>query len=326
MTTFVSFVCGHMFSASTLTGFVHGSRDPAIVLDELFCFSPSAFPAPRRYENPLPEFGSAFKTARLITNLTDLEHIKTREGDNKFVVCAGLPWLLPASLISRLTQEVASPSGTRAFQRALVGAHPSLLPQGRGQSPVQWTLLEGAVASGVSSFILSDGLDDGPLLAQAPIKLSRNETATTLFKKVRIGHETVGRALANSLPGNLTGIPQADAAELPRPQRRASQGYICPTSSAADIVRLVRAHQHPYSRAFILLGSHLHFVRSARIWTEDHVPPGTTRTAGSRRVFLGCRDGTLLLTLEQPHMQSDPVRVLPKDITKRKGAKDAGWC
>jgi methionyl-tRNA formyltransferase len=64
------------------------------------------------------------------------------------------------------------PAGLLAIPRhGFVNLHPSLLPRHRGPSPIQWALVCGDRSTGVTTMLLDEGMDTGPLLLQrsAPI-------------------------------------------------------------------------------------------------------------------------------------------------------------
>lgn len=64
-----------------------------------------------------------------------------------------------------------------SFPLGIVNSHFSLLPQWRGADPITFTILSGQRETGVSLMLLTEGLDEGPLLAQSTVMVA--ETATT---------------------------------------------------------------------------------------------------------------------------------------------------
>lgn len=60
--------------------------------------------------------------------------------------------------------------------RGVVNLHPSLLPRHRGPSPVAWSILCGDDRAGVSTMLLDEGLDTGPVLLQRSAHLSEEAT------------------------------------------------------------------------------------------------------------------------------------------------------
>lgn len=89
--------------------------------------------------------------------------------------------------------------------------HPSLLPQGRGPSPVADTLLRGAAETGVSLMLLDEGMDTGPVLAQRRLPLDGTETAGALTETLfRRGAGLLLEALPAWIDGRLPAQPQDD--------------------------------------------------------------------------------------------------------------------
>ena len=63
--------------------------------------------------------------------------------------------------------------------------HPSLLPQHRGPSAVNWPIIMGAAKSGFSWFYPTDGLDEGDCLLQWECEVGPDDTVIDLyFKKI----------------------------------------------------------------------------------------------------------------------------------------------
>jgi methionyl-tRNA formyltransferase len=67
-----------------------------------------------------------------------------------------------------------------------INVHPTLLPLGRGPTPLIWLLKCYSEAAGVTFHKLSDKLDQGDIIYQQPIKLSSNESWETLVAKLHI--------------------------------------------------------------------------------------------------------------------------------------------
>lgn len=67
-----------------------------------------------------------------------------------------------------------------------LNVHFSLLPRWRGAAPVQWALLEGDAATGISIFKLDKGMDTGPIYLQEEVEIGPSETTSELLD--RMGH------------------------------------------------------------------------------------------------------------------------------------------
>jgi methionyl-tRNA formyltransferase len=59
--------------------------------------------------------------------------------------------------------------------------HPSLLPRHRGASAINWALIMGDTATGLSIFWPDTGIDTGPILLQREIEIGPDDTAGSLY-------------------------------------------------------------------------------------------------------------------------------------------------
>jgi methionyl-tRNA formyltransferase len=65
-----------------------------------------------------------------------------------------------------------------------INLHASILPQYRGASPIQQTLLSGDMKSGVTAMLMDEGLDTGAILKISQIDVDDDEMLTSLFEKL----------------------------------------------------------------------------------------------------------------------------------------------
>ena len=63
-----------------------------------------------------------------------------------------------------------------------VNIHPSLLPEYRGSTPIQVTILNGDVNSGITIIKMDEEMDHGPILFQKETEITDNDTFETLSK------------------------------------------------------------------------------------------------------------------------------------------------
>jgi phosphoribosylglycinamide formyltransferase 1 len=103
------------------------------------------------------------------------------------VVCAGFMWLLTAGFLAR-------------FPGRVINVHPSLLPAFPGRSALEDALASGVRETGVTVFVVDDGVDTGPVLAQERIPVEYDDRLATLRARIqavehRLLPETV-RAIA----------------------------------------------------------------------------------------------------------------------------------
>ncbi len=65
-----------------------------------------------------------------------------------------------------------------------VNLHASILPQYRGASPIQQTLLNGDKKTGVTAMLMEEGLDTGDIIKINTIDVSEDEMVETLFQRL----------------------------------------------------------------------------------------------------------------------------------------------
>jgi methionyl-tRNA formyltransferase len=90
-----------------------------------------------------------------------------------------------------------------------INLHPSLLPRHRGPSPIQWALVCGDRATGVTTMQLDEDMDTGPILLQKRISIEDRETAEMLAPRLAaLGADLIVRTLDELENGSLSAHPQ----------------------------------------------------------------------------------------------------------------------
>ncbi len=82
-------------------------------------------------------------------------------------VCASFGMIIPQVILDQ-------------FKYGILNVHPSLLPQFRGSSPIQATLISGINPTGVSIIRMVDKLDAGPILTQFKEEVLQDDTNESL--------------------------------------------------------------------------------------------------------------------------------------------------
>jgi len=149
--------------------------------------------------------------------------------------------------------QIASVTVITAPKLGAIGAHPTLLPEGRGRAAIPWAIIKGLPKTGVTFFKMDEGVDTGLILGQEEVEISPVETATTLYDKVNLAHETLINRIYKELKNNnLTGYTQDESRATNWPGRTPQDGQIFPEMSMEEADRLVRATTRPYPGAFFV--------------------------------------------------------------------------
>lgn len=139
------------------------------------------------------------------------------------------------------------------FPKGIINIHPSLLPQYRGPTPIEQSILEGATQTGASLMKLVAKMDAGPVFAQAKIELSGTESKQELCDKLlALGTEMLIKHLPGILDGKVAAKEQDEAKASYTKLIKKDDGAIDFSKSAVILEREVRAYAGwPRSRAKI---------------------------------------------------------------------------
>ncbi len=147
--------------------------------------------------------------------------------------------------------QIASLQLINVPKMGVIGAHPTLLPEGRGRAAVPWAIIKGLEKTGVTFFKMDEGVDTGPILGQIEILIRNNETATTLYDRVNKAHvELIKQIWPKLIDGSLVGIAQDESLATYWEGRTPSEGELKNTMSVKEVEILVRATTRPYPGAF----------------------------------------------------------------------------
>lgn len=184
-----------------------------------------------------------------------------------------------------------------------VNLHASLLPRHRGASPIQAAMLAGDDPTGVTTMLMDEGLDTGPILLTREVPIAAEDTAGTLGRRLgEVGAELVVETLAGLRDGSIRPRPQRDEDATMTRLIRKQDGLIDWHVPAEQIERRVRAMQ-PWPVATLVHGHTPIKVWSARIasgaWPDSE--PGRVLESGERLVVACGGDTALeLLELQRP--------------------------
>lgn len=147
--------------------------------------------------------------------------------------------------------QIAGTELLRAPKRGVVGMHPTLLPEGRGRAAVPWAIIKGLRKTGVTMFVMDEGVDTGPIMGQVEIPIKVDEDASSLYRKANNAHrELIRRTWPEFVNDTVRAVPQDESLATEWPGRKPEDGAILPAMTVREVDRLVRAVTAPYPGAF----------------------------------------------------------------------------
>jgi methionyl-tRNA formyltransferase len=174
-----------------------------------------------------------------------------------------------------------------------VNVHFSLLPEYRGAAPVQRALMDGVKETGVSIMVLTEGMDEGPVLSTEAIEVGVDETAGTLGRRLgEVGAKLLVRVLPDYAAGDIQPVPQDDERATYAPKITMAEARIDWTRPAESIRNLVRA-LNPAPGAWTTFRDLRLKVYAVERADGNEVPPGELRAQAE--LVIGTSDGALAL-------------------------------
>ncbi|HUP21570.1 MAG TPA: methionyl-tRNA formyltransferase [Thermoanaerobaculia bacterium] len=209
-----------------------------------------------------------------------------------------------------------------------VNLHGSLLPRHRGAAPVQAALLAGDAITGVTTMLMDEGLDTGPILLQREAPIEPNENAGDLQARLAvIGAELVVETVERLAAGTLVPLAQRGELATLAPRLRKEDGRIAWSSPAPRLAALVRA-MTPWPGAFTELRGEPLRVVEARPLRAAEAPAGAAapgsvlgRSGEGFAVRSGDGGALLLLRVQRPGRRAvsaldfwNGERIAPGDV------------
>ena len=200
------------------------------------------------------------------------------------------------------------------YSRGIVNLHPSLLPRHRGASPIPATILAGDPETGVTTIVMDQGVDTGPIIAVQHMRPSPLLTAAELeLELADLAAAGVADTLATWVRGSEAARPQPAAGATLTARLTRADGQIRSTTPIEIALRMWRAYQ-PWPGVWIACPGLterliLSSVRAAEV--REPVDPGR----------LEVRDGGLLLGLPGGALHLE--QVIPAGGTAMSGVEFA---
>ncbi len=99
---------------------------------------------------------------------------------------------------------LVGPAFLGLFGGRTVNTHPSLLPSFPGMQAPQDALDYGVKVTGATLFVVDDGVDTGPIIAQVPVPVLDDDDVETLHERIKVSERTmlvewVGRLVHEAL-------------------------------------------------------------------------------------------------------------------------------
>jgi methionyl-tRNA formyltransferase len=184
--------------------------------------------------------------------------------------------------------------------RGIVNVHGSLLPRHRGAAPIQWSIAQGDHWTGVTTMLMDEGLDTGPILLQREAPIAEDDTGGSLEAKLApLGADLLIETLSGLELSEITPVPQDPARATLAPRIKKEDARVNWSRTAPEIERRVRAFD-PWPVAFVPFeGGALRIWKSRVVADPDpSAEPGQVLAVAPEGLVISCGGRTALLVQE----------------------------
>ena len=134
-----------------------------------------------------------------------------------------------------------------------INIHASLLPKYRGAAPVHRAIEAGEKLTGVSLMCMTEGLDEGDVLATRAIEIGNKNSGELTELLAVLGAEMLLDSLPGIAAGTLHRIKQDNSSSTYAPPVKKEEGHVVFTADAEVVLRKIRA-MNPKPGAYAFLG------------------------------------------------------------------------
>lgn len=173
--------------------------------------------------------------------------------------------------------------------------HASLLPRWRGAAPIQRAIMAGDRQTGVQVMRMTEGLDEGPVLATATLRIDALETAGSLHDRLAAaGAELIVRALAQIGAGAAVETPQPEAGITYAKKIRPKEARLNWSKPGEEVDRKIRGLS-PFPGAWFTLPTEKGPIRVKALLSAYEDRDGQPGETLDDRLLVACGSGAVRL-------------------------------
>lgn len=143
--------------------------------------------------------------------------------------------LNPGLIVVAAYGQILPPEIIHLPRMGCINIHASLLPAYRGASPISRAIINGDNKTGVTTMLMGEGLDTGPVLLKEETEISAEDTAGSLSARLsKIGADLLISTIEGLESGEVKPVSQSGAVSY-APLLRKNDGFIQWSESAEEL-------------------------------------------------------------------------------------------
>lgn len=176
--------------------------------------------------------------------------------------------------------------------------HAGRVPEYRGGSPLNWQIINGEPAAGLSVLWTGEGIDDGPVVCETRLPIGPEATIATLHVDANAAFGPLTVEAVSRVEAGERGRAQDESRAVYWHQRGDQDGRLRPDlRSAVEVYDFVRALTRPYPGAWVMdeTGNRVRILDVRLSGLAVRGQPGRVCRIGGQGLFLVCRDRAVLV-------------------------------
>ena len=200
-----------------------------------------------------------------------------RELDPELIVVAAYGRFLPDDILA------LPPKGC-------VNVHSSLLPKYRGSAPINWAILNGEQATGVTIQRMVHDMDAGDIILQRSTPIGEAEDASALYDRLaELGGGLAVEAAAQIEAGTAIYTPQDHTQATQAPMLSKAMSPVDWTRSAQEVFNQIRGlYPWPGASTTAITGEPIKLWGAQVVEKHTDAGPGTIVAAGKQGIDVAC--------------------------------------
>ena len=181
-----------------------------------------------------------------------------------------------------------------------INVHGSILPKWRGAAPIQRSVLEGDLETGVTIMQMDEGLDTGDMLLIKTCAIEPTDTSGSIYNKLEfVGPDALIEAIDLIAQNNLSATAQNNEQATYAKKLTKQEAEINWQDSAEVIDRKIRGYQ-PWPVAFTNIKNNPVKIWQASFEAQSNKPAGEVISADKTGIRIATGNGVINITQLQP--------------------------
>ena len=200
--------------------------------------------------------------------------------------------------------------------------HGSLLPRWRGAAPIQRAVMAGDRITGVQVMRMTEGLDEGPVLASETVRIGPLDTAGTIHDRMAaVGAELLARTLEAVARGEAVETPQSEEGLTYAKKIRPKEARIDWTKPASQVDCKIRGLS-PFPGAWFEAPSEKGPVRVKALLSRFEDAAGEPGVLLDDALLVACGEGAVrLLRVQREGKGPQDAEIFLRGFPLKRGAR-----